>query len=110
MRCAVPSAPRRHAHFDYLRAARSGIRPRGGPAGSCEACDNVSQETPMTAAAPRRPRYPTIEDVIGNTPVVRLARIASADNDARGNVILGKLEGNNPAGSVKDRPAISMIR
>ena len=64
----------------------------------------------MTAAAPRRPRYPTIEDVIGNTPLVRLARIASADNDARGNVILGKLEGNNPAGSVKDRPAISMIR
>ena len=64
----------------------------------------------MTAAAPRRPRYPTIEDVIGNTPLVRLVRIAGADNDARGNVILGKLEGNNPAGSVKDRPAISMIR
>jgi len=56
------------------------------------------------------PRYPTVEDVIGNTPLVRLVRIPGADNDARGNVILGKLEGNNPAGSVKDRPAISMIR
>ena len=55
-------------------------------------------------------RYPTVEDVIGNTPLVRLARLPGADNEQRGNVILGKLEGNNPAGSVKDRPAISMIR
>jgi cysteine synthase B len=54
--------------------------------------------------------YPTIEDTIGNTPLVRLQRIPGADCDARGNVILGKLEGNNPAGSVKDRPARSMIR
>ena len=56
------------------------------------------------------PRYPTIEDVIGHTPLVRLVRIPGAAGEARGNVILGKLEGNNPAGSVKDRPAISMIR
>src|SRR3954462_11646203 len=56
------------------------------------------------------PRYPTVEDVIGHTPLVRLMRIPGADNEARGNVILGKLEGNNPAGSVKDRPAMSMIR
>jgi cysteine synthase B len=55
-------------------------------------------------------RYPSVEDVIGNTPLVRLARVPGADNDKRGNIILGKLEGNNPAGSVKDRPAISMIR
>jgi cysteine synthase B len=54
--------------------------------------------------------YPTIEDVIGATPMVRLARLPGAGNAARGNVVLGKLEGNNPAGSVKDRPAISMIR
>jgi S-sulfo-L-cysteine synthase (O-acetyl-L-serine-dependent) len=54
--------------------------------------------------------YPTIEDVIGRTPLVRLQRLPGAANAARGNVILGKLEGNNPAGSVKDRPAISMIR
>ncbi len=54
--------------------------------------------------------YPTVEDTIGNTPLVRLQRIPGAANDARGNVILAKLEGNNPAGSVKDRPALSMIR
>ena len=56
------------------------------------------------------PRYNTIEDVIGNTPLVRLVRLPGTDNERRGNVVLGKLEGNNPAGSVKDRPAISMIR
>jgi cysteine synthase B len=56
------------------------------------------------------PRYNTVEDVIGNTPLVRFVRIPGLDNEQRGNVILGKLEGNNPAGSVKDRPAISMIK
>jgi cysteine synthase B len=55
-------------------------------------------------------KYPTIEDSIGKTPLVRLQRLGAADNAARGNVILGKLEGNNPAGSVKDRPALSMIQ
>ena len=55
-------------------------------------------------------RYKTIEDAIGHTPLVRLVRVPGEDNERRGNVILGKLEGNNPAGSVKDRPAISMIR
>ena len=54
--------------------------------------------------------YPTIEDAIGHTPLVRLQRVSGAENSERGNVILAKLEGNNPAGSVKDRPAISMIR
>ena len=54
--------------------------------------------------------YPTIEDSIGKTPLVALQRIGAVLNSARGNVILGKLEGNNPAGSVKDRPAVSMIR
>jgi cysteine synthase B len=56
------------------------------------------------------PTYPTIEDSIGNTPMVRLVRLPGKENESRGNVILGKLEGNNPAGSVKDRPALSMIR
>ena len=55
-------------------------------------------------------KYPTIEDSIGKTPLVRLQRIGEPENAARGNVILGKLEGNNPAGSVKDRPALSMIQ
>ncbi|MCX2865697.1 cysteine synthase CysM [Paucibacter sp. PLA-PC-4] len=53
--------------------------------------------------------YPSLEDVIGNTPLVRLQRLGT-EMASRGNVILAKLEGNNPAGSVKDRPAISMIR
>jgi S-sulfo-L-cysteine synthase (O-acetyl-L-serine-dependent) len=53
--------------------------------------------------------YPTIEDTIGNTPLVRLQRIDATANAARDNVILAKLEGNNPAGSVKDRPALNMI-
>ena len=54
--------------------------------------------------------YPTIEDAIGKTPMVALQRLSATENKARGNVILGKLEGNNPAGSVKDRPALSMIQ
>jgi len=53
--------------------------------------------------------YKTLQDFVGNTPLVRLQRIPGTDNDRRGNVILAKLEGNNPAGSVKDRPALSMI-
>ena len=61
-------------------------------------------------AGPARPHYKSLEETIGATPLVRLQRIQGAAIDARGNIILGKLEGNNPAGSVKDRPAISMIR
>lgn len=53
--------------------------------------------------------YKTLQDFVGNTPLVRLLRIPGAENEQRGNVILAKLEGNNPAGSVKDRPALSMI-
>jgi cysteine synthase B len=49
--------------------------------------------------------YPTLESTVGNTPLVRLQRLPGATS----NVLLGKLEGNNPAGSVKDRPALSMI-
>ena len=60
--------------------------------------------------SPATPPYKTLQDTIGGTPLVRLQRLPGAENDARGNIILGKLEGNNPAGSVKDRPAISMIR
>jgi cysteine synthase B len=56
------------------------------------------------------PEYPSIDRTIGNTPLVRLQRIAGEDNARRRNVIVGKLEGNNPGGSVKDRPALSMIR
>ncbi len=51
------------------------------------------------------PQYPTIESCIGNTPLVRLQRLPGDTS----NTILAKLEGTNPAGSVKDRPALSMI-
>jgi cysteine synthase B len=50
--------------------------------------------------------YKTLEDYVGNTPLVRLKRLPGAASDARGNLVLAKLEGNNPAGSVKDRPAL----
>jgi cysteine synthase B len=53
--------------------------------------------------------FRTLQDYVGNTPLVRLTRIPGEDNARRNNVILAKLEGNNPAGSVKDRPALSMI-
>ena len=59
---------------------------------------------------PKPTKYPTLEDAIGKTPLVALQRIGAADNSTRNNVVLGKLEGNNPAGSVKDRPALSMIQ
>ena len=54
--------------------------------------------------------YKTLADYVGGTPLVRLTRLPGAEIEARGNVILAKLEGNNPACSVKDRPALSMIR
>ena len=54
--------------------------------------------------------YKTLADYVGGTPLVQLKRLPGADLEARGNIILAKLEGNNPAGSVKDRPALSMIR
>ena len=53
--------------------------------------------------------WKTLADFVGNTPLVQLTRIPGAENARRNNVILAKLEGNNPAGSVKDRPALSMI-
>jgi cysteine synthase B len=55
-------------------------------------------------------KYASVEDTIGHTPLVRLMRIPGLPNEQRNNIVLGKLEGNNPAGSVKDRPAIGMIR
>jgi cysteine synthase B len=54
--------------------------------------------------------YKTIADTIGNTPLVQLMRLPGAEIRERNNVILGKLEGNNPAGSVKDRAAIYMLK
>jgi len=53
--------------------------------------------------------YKTLEDYVGETPLVRLKRLPGKDVEVRGNIVLAKLEGNNPAGSVKDRPALSMV-
>jgi cysteine synthase B len=55
-------------------------------------------------------QYKTLEDLVGSTPMVQLRRLPGVDNERRGNVILAKLEGNNPGGSVKDRPALAMVR
>ena len=54
-------------------------------------------------------KYATVENTVGNTALVQLQRLPGAIALERGNIVLGKLEGNNPAGSVKDRPALSMI-
>ena len=54
--------------------------------------------------------YKTIEDTVGNTPLVQLVRVPDDEIRSRNNVVLARLEGNNPAGSVKDRPAVSMIK
>src|SRR4051794_29763753 len=70
----------------------------------------VRTRNPVSSPRSAMPKYLTLEDAIGRTPLVRLQRVAGPELEARNVVVLGKLEGNNPAGSVKDRPAISMIR
>lgn len=62
--------------------------------------------TDPQVTAVRTVRYPTVESLVGGTPLVRLQRLPGATS----NTVLAKLEGNNPAGSVKDRPAMNMIR
>jgi len=64
---------------------------------------------PHPETHPPSTAYATLEQLVGQTPLVRLQRLPGELGEARGNVILGKMEGNNPAGSVKDRPALSMI-
>lgn len=56
-----------------------------------------------------RPNYKTLADTVGNTPLVRIQRLDASALTAQDSIVLAKLEGNNPAGSVKDRPALSMI-
>jgi cysteine synthase B len=89
-------------HGRQVQPLAGGLTPWFEPSSLPSRAFKLWQSTAMT--------YPTIEDAIGKTPVVALQRLGAADCAARGNVILGKLEGNNPAGSVKDRPALSMIR
>ena len=78
------------------RFQRGGRRPHRR--GVRSAADGADAPTPV---------YPTIEGTVGNTPLVRLQRLQGSRTT---NTVLLKLEGNNPAGSVKDRPALSMIR
>jgi cysteine synthase B len=66
---------------------------------------DATMKTPPNNAS----RFKTLEDFVGNTPLVRLKRLPDKGCQRRNNVILVKLEGNNPAGSVKDRPALTMI-
>ena len=93
----------------------AGLEPARLAAGDFESPESTNFTTRAVSSEERNygtvrsMKYPTIEDCIGKTPLARLQRIGAEDNAARGNVILGKLEGNNPAGSVKDRPAMSMI-
>ena len=61
----------------------------------------------MNPSAPKS--YPSLEQLVGRTPLAALQRIGADNAAPRNNVLLGKLEGNNPAGSVKDRPALAMI-
>src|SRR5690606_37846019 len=89
-----------HPHGGDRGAAQGD--PGAGPAGRDAAARRETDDALMID-------YPTIEDTIGETPLVRLVRVLPAELAERGIVVLGKLEGNNPAGSVKDRPAISMI-
>ena len=98
--CVVPGAgiePARLAAGDFESPASTNFTTRAG------------RKKDLNYGTFRSMNYSTIEATIGKTPLVRLQRIEAQSNAERGNVVLGKLEGNNPAGSVKDRPALSMI-
>jgi S-sulfo-L-cysteine synthase (O-acetyl-L-serine-dependent) len=96
--CPGPES-NRHA---FRRGILSPLRLPISPPGLEEAKSEIMAQCRMN--------FLTIEDAIGKTPLIALQRIAAVENAARGNVMLGKLEGNNPAGSVKDRPALAMIK
>jgi S-sulfo-L-cysteine synthase (O-acetyl-L-serine-dependent) len=98
--CVVPGAgiePARLAAGDFESPASTNFTTRAG------------RENDSNYGTFKSMNYSTIEDTIGKTPLVRLQRIGAQTCMENGNVVLGKLEGNNPAGSVKDRPALSMI-
>ena len=92
--------------FDQVVRRRLPRRVRRGGAGRGQLCRAVAQGEVMNDI------YRTLEDFVGDTPLARLKRIPGKEHGPlrRNNVILAKLEGNNPAGSVKDRPALSMIQ
>ena len=79
----------------------------GGTSGGAAA---ITAANATHAASLGGPRHAPIDETIGNTPLVRLQRLPAIHGAGRGTMVLGKLEGNNPGGSVKDRPVYSMIR
>ncbi len=107
---ALPSSIPRLPRGEEMRRASPACGAKGRRMGQgrrlqCVArgrCGSRGCNAPPTMTAPT---YPTLADTVGETPLVRLQRLPGATS----NVILGKMEGNNPAGSVKDRPALSMI-
>ncbi len=100
--------PARLAAGDFESPASTNFTTRAGmDIRKCEAL-NYGTVQAMTLLQ-NNTDFPTIEQAIGKTPLVRLQRLGAEHCANQGNVILGKLEGNNPAGSVKDRPALSMI-
>lgn len=101
----------------FACGARAGIEPARLAAGDFESPASTNFTTRASLSADANygtvldmKTYSTIEHAIGHTPLVALQRIGADANRERANVVLGKLEGNNPAGSVKDRPALSMIQ
>ncbi len=99
---AVERDPARVAGFSFAQGDRDRSATMTIASGDARA-PSPSNPNPPAMADSRD--YPTLADTVGNTPLVRLQRMPGTTT----NVILGKLEGNNPAGSVKDRPALSMI-
>jgi S-sulfo-L-cysteine synthase (O-acetyl-L-serine-dependent) len=107
----VPEAgiePARLAAGDFESPASTNFTTRAGMNARSREALNYGTVQDLSSAL-NMMNFPTLEDAIGKTPLVRLQRMSAEMCKTQGNVILGKLEGNNPAGSVKDRPALSMI-
>src|SRR5690606_4854315 len=118
--CTCRSGSRHLPGGSYWRGARAIPAPRRSPPfatrssawtsrGSSSCRRRSRKPTERVHGTLMKPQYPGVDSVVGNTPLVRLQRIDAGIHAANGNVVLAKLEGNNPAGSVKDRAALSMI-
>src|SRR5882672_7434643 len=104
-RCAARATPRPCSRWRRASAATSGRSSIKASTKPPAADLSVLSEYHRTMDRNSQLTYKTIEDTVGDTPLVRLKRLAGKTS----NIILLKLEGDNPAGSVKDRPAMSMI-
>eukprot|EP00232_Nephroselmis_pyriformis_P013158 CAMPEP_0182881686 /NCGR_PEP_ID=MMETSP0034_2-20130328/17321_1 /TAXON_ID=156128 /ORGANISM="Nephroselmis pyriformis, Strain CCMP717" /LENGTH=531 /DNA_ID=CAMNT_0025014729 /DNA_START=21 /DNA_END=1616 /DNA_ORIENTATION=- len=104
----APSAPAAGARATPRALAPALVCSGSSGRGSGRRGERATKLSAVEAGKPAAPAidYPTVASTVGNTPLVRLQRLPGKDNS---NVILCKLEGNNPAGSVKDRPALNMF-